>query len=280
MLGLFLNAALLAVTKSVDALVSTVDSIGTSISELFIASPVAVVHPHLPSPSVVKIIYLYGNWVPPYEQILSADPNLTVFAFEIQIPQLKWCFRCRDTEPGCRSCQKKRREFKGTNLSLHTAKLCAKVEIDNMMKNVKNFRDACKMFEETVFENLSYLHFLRMVQNSTFNFSDFDGFFRKYMNVYPVSQQLKDTGMQCEIYSDEDLMRFVQFPNSGKRIYPEFGNVSKRNEILALSMSMRILPLLVSTNHMVQSRKKLMFSRLLIAKRIIGRKLVSTLSKK
>ena len=270
MLGLFLNAALLAVTNSVDDLVSTVDSIGTCISELFIAAPVAVVHPPPYSLSVVEIVY-DGNWVPPYEQILDADPNVTVFAFEIQIPPSEWCFRCRDTEPGCKSCQKKRREFNGTNLSFTTLELYAKVEIDTMMKNVKNFRDACKMFGETLFEKLSYLYFLRMVRNSTFNFSDFDGFYRKCMNVYPVSQQLKDTGMQCEIYSEEDLMRYVQFPNSGKRIYPEFGNVSKRNEILALSMSMRILLLLVSTTCMVQSHKKLMFSRLLIAKRIIGR---------
>ena len=294
MLGLFLDAALLAAFNFVTAIESTVDSIGASISELFTAAPVTVSHPSPPPPppSVVRIVYLYGKWVPPYVRILHADPNFTVFAFDIRINKCDFyssnlCFRCRNTVPGCKNCQRKprnSRSWEEVTRLYENAEQDAKLEIDNMMNNVQKFRDACKMFKKAVLENLSYLHFLRIVQNSTlkdyshsspFNFSDFDGFFRKCMNVYPVSQQLKDTGMQCQIYSNEALIRFVQFPNSRERIYPEFENVSTRNELLALSMSMRILSLLVSTNYMSQSRRNRLVLEGHIAKRIIGSKFAS-----
>ncbi len=308
MFRLFLDAALLVVINSVNAIVSTVVSIGASISEFFIASPVTVSHPPSapppsppppPPPSVVEIVYLYGKWVPPYLEILHADPDFTVFEFDIRINEhdfyaSNWCFRCRHTVPGCKNCQRKPKNYRSweevTRL-YETAEQDAKLEIDNMMNNVQKFRDACKMFKKAALENLSYLHFLRMVQNSqkmkdhrylhlrSFNFSDFDGFFRKCMNVYPVSQQLKDTGMQCQIYSDEALIRFVQFPNSRarERIYPEFENVSTRNELLALSMSMRILSLLVSTNYMSQSRRNREMLGSLIARKVISMKCASIL---
>jgi hypothetical protein len=295
----FLDGTRQVVANSVDALVS--------ISELFIAAPVTVFHPPPPPPppppSVVKIVYLYGEWVPPYEQILCADPNFTEFQFEIVIHKYDFyqstrgCFRCRNTEPGCKKCQRKWRDAPSEeqlDVLVKNAKQDAKLKIDNMLNDVQKFRDACKMFGKTVFEGLSYLHFLRMVQNSTlqdrrylplpsFNFSDFDGFFRKTAIFYPVSQQLKDTGMKCKI-SDKDLMGFVQFLNSRERIYPEFGNVSTRNELLALSMSMRILSRLVSSNENTHSRRDQLLSRTLIANqissRIIARKLVPPAPKK
>lgn len=298
----FLDGTRQVVANSVDDLVSTVNSISNSMSKLFIAARVTVFYPP-PPPSVVKIVYLYGEWDPPYEQILRADPNFTKFEFHIRINKndfyhpSTWCFRCRNTRPGCKKCQRERRNarsWKQLDGLFENAKKDAKLEIDNMMNNVQKFRDACKMFGKTVFEGLSYLHFLRMVQNSTlqdhrylplpsFNFSDFDGFFRKPAIFYPVSQQLKDTGMKCKI-SDKDLMGFVQFLNSRERIYPEFGNVSTRNELLALSMSMRLLYRLVSSNENTQSRRDQLLSRTLIANRIsrqiIGRKLVPAAPKK
>jgi hypothetical protein len=168
---------------------------------------------------------------------------------------------------------------------VENAKLNANVKIDNMFKSVQDFRDACKIFGKRVFEGLSYLHFLRMAQNSilkdhmylplpSFNFFDFDEFFKKTAIFYPVSQHLKDFGMKCKI-SDEDLMGFVQFPNSGERIYPKFESVSTRNKLLALSMSMRILSRFVSTKYMFQSPKNRLVLEGHIAKRIIGGKFAS-----
>jgi hypothetical protein len=293
----FLDGTRQVVANSVDALVS--------ISELLIAAPVTVFHPPPPPPpppSVVKIVYLYRKWVPPYEQILRADPNVTKFEFEIVIDKSDfypstWCFRCRDTEPGCKKCQRKWRNapsWEQLDVLVEKAKQNAKLEIDNMLNNVQKFRDACKMFGKTVFEDLSYLHFLRMIQNSTlkdhrylplssFHFSDFDGFFRRTAIFYQVSQQLKDTGMKCEI-SEKDLIGFVEFQNSREMIYPKFGNVSTRNEVLALSMSMRLLYCLVSSNDKTQSRRNQLLSRTLISKRIfsriIARKLVLAAPKK
>jgi hypothetical protein len=337
MFELFLDAALLAVINSVNAIVSTVDSISASISELFIASPVTVSHPSSPHPpealepekepekmisrpsskflnesvaasvavAPTRSYFVYDpkNWVPPYEQILRGNLTKSNCQFDIQIsrqdfyPPKRYCGDCRNTQPGCKNCQIRRRmqpSYNEITRLVENAKLNANVNIDNMFNSVKDFRDACKIFGKTVFEGLSYLHFLRMALNSTlkdhrylplpsFNFSDFDGFFRKTAIFYPVSQHLKDTGMQCQI-SDEDLIGFVQFPNSRERIYPEFENVSTRNEILALSMSMRILYRLVSTNDKTQSRRNQLLSRMLIANRIssriIARKLVPAAPKK
>jgi hypothetical protein len=162
------------------------------------------------------------------------------------------------------------------------------MNIDNMFISVQNFRDACKMFGKTVFEGLSYLNFLRMIQNSTLKdhrylpLSDFDGFFRRTANSYPVSKQLKNTGMKCDI-SDKDLMQFVKFPNSRERIYPGFKNVSTRNKLLALSMFMRLLYRLVSSNEKTHSHKDQLLSRTLVnrvSSQIVRRKLFPPAPKK
>jgi hypothetical protein len=345
MFELFLDAALLAVINSVNALVSTVDSISASISELFISSPVTVSHPPSPHPpealepekepekmmsrtspkflneSVAapvavaptrshfvdepKKYFVYDpkNWVPPYEQILRGNLTKSNCMFNIKIsrqdfyPPKRYCVACRNTQPGCKNCQIRRRmepSYDEITRLVENAKLNANVKIDNMFNSVKDFRDECKIFSKTVFDGLSYLHFVRMVQNSTlkdhrylplpfFNFSDFDGFFRKTAIFYPVSLYMKDFGMKFKI-SDEDLILFVQFPNSQERIYPEFENVSTRNELLALSMSMRILYCLVSSNDKKQSWRNQFLSRTLISKRIfsriIARKLVLAAPKK
>jgi len=287
-----LNGSRQVVEKSVDALVFTVNSI----SNLFIADPVTVSH-HPHPPSVVTFFYVYRQWDPPYKQILCCDPKVTKIEFEIQIDksdfyQSSRCFRCRNTEPGCNKCQRKRRNAPSgeqLDVMVEKAKQNAKLEIDNMLNNVQNFRDACKMFGKTVFEGLSYLHFLRMIQSSTLKdhrylpLSDFDDFFRKTANSYPVPQQLKNIGMKCNI-SDEDLMQFVKFPNSRERNYPEFENVSTRNELLALSMSMRLLYRLVSSNEKTHSHKYQLLWRTHIANRIssriVRRKLVPPAPKK
>ena len=310
------------IDKTVDAVVYTVNSIGASISEFFTA-PVTDSHPPPhpppppppPPPSVIKIVYLYGKWNPPYDQILHTNPDFTVFEFDIRINHSNfyystpphWCFRCRNTVPGCNNCQRQgrpriSRSWEEVARLYENAKQDAKLEIATMMNNIQRFRDACKMSRKAVLQNLSYLHFLRMVRKRekedprdllfpSFKFSDFDGFFKKCINVYPVSQQLKDTGMQCQINSCF-LTLYVQFPNSWERIYtnsreiiyPEFENVSTRNELLALSMSMRTRYLLVSTDYMHQSRRNKLLMRTLIANRIssriIARKLVPAALKK
>jgi hypothetical protein len=339
MFKLFLDAALLAVINSVNAIVSTVDSI----SALFIASPVTVSHPPHPpealepekepekmmsrtSPKFLNesvaapvavaptrshfvyepknyFVYDPKNWVPPYKQILRGNLTKSNCMFDIQISRQdfylpkRYCDSCRNTQPGCKNCQIRRRmepSYDQITRLVENAKLNANVKIDNMFNSVKDFRDASKIFGKTVFDGLSYLHFLRMVQNSTFldhmylpfpsfNFSDFDGFFKKTAIFYPVSQHMKDFGMKFKI-SDEDLIGFVQFPNSEERIYPEFENISTRNELLALSMSMRLLYRLVSPEYIFQSRKKQLLMRTLIANRIssriIARKLVPAAPKK
>ena len=283
----FLDAARLVVANSVK-------SVGAYMSDLFITASVTVSHHRShPPTSVVEIVYHYGKWVPPYKQIILADPELTVFVFKIIIHKHEfyssmWCSRCRNTQPTCRDCQRKRRNapsLEEIEILFKNSTQVAKLEIDKMMHNVQNFRDACKMFKDaTLLKNLSYLHFLRMVQSltlkdnshsSSFNFSDFDGFFRKCMVFYPVLEQLRNTGIKCKIYSDQELMIFVQFPNFWKRIYPKFENVSTRNEILALSMSMKILYRLVSTEYLFQSRKNRLVLEGRIAKRIIGGKFAS-----
>lgn len=300
--------------------------ITSEILELFIAAPETVSHPSPPealepekmmsspsskllndpvavAPTLSLFVYDPKNWVPPYEQILRGNLtkanckfNIQIFRKDFYLPE-RYCGVCRNTQPGCKNCQIRRRmqpSYDEITRLVENAKLNANVKIDNMFNSVQDFRDACKIFGKTVFEGLSYLHFLRMTQNSalkdhrylplpSFNFSDFDGFFRRTAIFYPVSQHLKDFGMKCKI-SDEDLIGFVQFPNSGKRIYPEFENVSTRNELLALSMSMRILSRLVSTEYMFQSHRNQLLSRTLIANRIssriIARKLVPAAPKK
>ncbi len=330
MLGL-LNLALLAVTNSVNAIVFTVNSIGSSISELFVASPVTVSHPFSPHPpealepekepekmmsrqsskflnesvaapvavATTRSHFVYDpkNWVPPYEDILVNDLTRQNCTFDIQISRNDFCPRvsyycsCRNTEPGCKNCQRNRRNapsFNDITKLVENAVLRANMNIDNMFISVQNFRDACKMFGKTVFEGLSYLNFLRMIQNSTLKdhmylpLSDFDDFFRKTAIFYPVSKQLKNTGMKCDI-SDKDLMQFVKFPNSRERIYPGFKNVSTRNKLLALSMFMRLLYRLVSSNEKTHSHKDQLLSRTLVnrvSSQIVRRKLFPPAPKK
>jgi hypothetical protein len=267
-------------------------------SRTFLATAVAT-HPQ--QKIKVVIVYRYQEWFPPYQDILLANPRETDFVFDIQMsrsdfitPKI-WCSACRNTKPGCRNCQRARYHeptFRQIDALLEVKKLNAQLQYDTMMENVQKFRDASDMFAKTVFENLSYLHFLRMLQNLTLqvtlhsfhlNFSHFDDFFRRTAIFYPVSQHLKDAGMLCQL-SDKNLMRFVQFPNSGERIYPEFGDVSNRNTFLALSISMKILHRLVSSNHDSQSYKDRLLLKSHISNqisyRIIGMKLVPPAPKK
>ena len=141
----FLDAALLVAANSVK-------SVGAYMSNLFITASVTVSHHRShPPTSVVEIVYHYGKWVPPYKQIILADPELTVFVFKIIIHKHEfyssmWCSRCRNTQPTCKDCQRKRRNapsLEEIEILFKNSTQVAKLEIDKMMHNVQNFRDAC-----------------------------------------------------------------------------------------------------------------------------------------
>lgn len=243
-----------------------------------IAAPIAVA-PH--QKRKIVIVYRYRKWNPPYKHILYENPEKTEFEFDIQIyrmdvtPQKSNCGRCRNTRPGCGDCQRDRR-IAESSFEIHrllmNAKRDAELEIENMMKNVKNFRYACNMFKKDMFKTLSFLYFLRIMPNSTrqVTFSHFDDFCGEMANFYPVSQHLKDAGMQCQIF-DKELMTYVKFPNSAERNYPEFGDVSTRNAFFALTMAMKMLNQLVSSNHESQSCKNRLVLKLHISNRIFSR---------
>jgi hypothetical protein len=205
-------------------------------------------------PKQETFLYSNKNWVPPFQEILQQNlcRHECNFSMQISLPQDTMSFgcKCRNTSPGCKRCQ---RRLEYTVRLYEDATLKANEEIDKMFNCIQGFRDECKIFKKKVFEGLSYVHFLRMVQNSmlqyhrifhhsSFNFSDFDGFFRKDAIFFPVSQKLKEAGKRCRI-SEKDLKRFVEFPNSGKRVSPEFGHLSARNEILKMLISMKIIHL-------------------------------------
>jgi hypothetical protein len=247
-----------------------------------IAVPIAVApHPPPPQKRKIVIVYHYRKWNPPYKHILYENLENTEFEFDIQIyrmdvtPQKSNCGICRNTRPGCGDCQRDRRIAESSfaiDRLLMKAKMDAELEIENMMKNVKNFRYACNMFKKDMFKTLSFLYFLRIMPDSTrqVTFSHFDDFWGEMANFYPVSQHLKDAGMQCQIF-DKDLMTYVKFPNSAERNYPEFGDVSTRNAFFALTMAMKMLNQLVSSNHESQCCKDRLVLKLHISNRIFSR---------
>lgn len=194
--------------------------------------------------------------------------DMCQFRMEIAIDRqaLRWTGRCRCTGrsvPRCRSCKNGnsvRTEWEIDSLIRETTQRVERYFQRNL-DDIKTFYSACKDFTK-FFSSSILLIFLRYFPGETKMHTlsfDLESTLKKYMIMYKENSILK-FGRRCCLRDDgseSGIYQHVRMPTfSGNIFFPDFPDISIRGELLALSMSLRIIYRFFSLCHLSEQSKK------------------------
>jgi hypothetical protein len=189
------------------------------------------------------------------------------FAFERRALQWTGCCRCppKRTKPPCRPCQNGhsyRTEWEIDSLIRETTQRVER-NFQRNLDDIKTFYLACKDFTKffsssilLIFLQNTYLLVRRKINTLSF---DLESTLKKYMIMYKENSILK-FGKRCGLRDDASesgIYRHVRMPTfSGNIFFPDFPNISIRGELLAFSMSLKIIYKFFSLCHLSDKSKK------------------------
>jgi hypothetical protein len=199
------------------------------------------------------------------------DPEECEFNVEFAFERLDlaWtgCCRCppRRTKPPCRACQNGHSYRTEWEIDCVIRETTQRVQRNfaNNLDDIKTFCLACKDFTK-FFSSSILLIFLQKryfpgeKKMHTLSF-DLESTLKKYMIMYERNSILK-FGKRCWLRDDASesgIYRHVRMPTfSGNIFFPDFPDISIRGELLALSMSLRIIYRFFSLCHLSEQSKK------------------------
>jgi hypothetical protein len=187
--------------------------------------------------------------------------------FTINRSDLKWTGLCKCTGrsmPKCRPCQYGRsyRTESEIDSIIRDVEQRVKNNFQEKLDDIKKFFLACKDFTKFLSSsilliNLQNRYLQGRKKSNTLSF-DLESTFEKYMRKYQ-GNSLSQSGKKCGLGDDISVIyRHVRMPISSGNIFPDFADISIRDKLLALSMSMKMLFRLAPLHHLHNNDKKQM----------------------
>lgn len=168
------------------------------------------------------------------------------------------------TNPPCKPCQRGRsfRTRPEAEAIIRCIKERSTQAFQTMLDNIKQLFLNCRRFafffqSSIVVINLQNRYFQGQKISLSF---DLGRIFERIMTSYERNSLLQ-AGQRCEL-SQSGIYQHVRMPISSRSIFPDFADISIRNELLALSMSMKMLCRLVPLHRLHENvRIQMQFMR-------------------
>ena len=203
------------------------------------------------------------------KSLLGIDPHDCMFelVFEFDRERFRWSGRCRcnqqrNTRPRCKPCQNGasyRTDYE-INLCIEDIKKKVQRRFDAMLEDVKDFFSTCKDF--SIFLSPSSMVLLNLQgeigpRKTKVLSSDLETNLENFMRKYQGNQLSRAGGKIC-LGDISQIIQHVRMPTSSGSICPNFADISIRGELLALSMSMKMLCRFASLCHLYYNRDRQM----------------------
>jgi hypothetical protein len=215
------------------------------------------------------ITYSYPSHWDIFASLQGRDPAKCEFKMEFAFDRrdLRWTGRCRCTGrsvPRCRPCKNGhsvRSDWEVDDLIKETTRRVER-NLERNLDDIKTFYLACNDFTKffsssilLIFLQNTYLLVRRKINTLSF---DLESTLKKYMRKYEGNLILK-FGKRCELRDDGSeygIYQYVRMPTSSGNIFPDFADISIRGELLAFSMSLKIIYRFFSVCHLSEQSKK------------------------
>ena len=225
--------------------------------------------------SEMQVVNLHCNfpgYCPDMSDIINSligrNPNDCMFklVFEFDRERFRWTGLCRctgrNTRPSCKPCQNgaSRRTDVEIKLFVEDIKKNVQRRFDAMLKDVKVFFSTCKDF--SIFLSPSSMVLLNLKgeigpRKTKVLSSDLETNLENFMRKYQGNQLSRAGGKIC-LGDISQIIQHVRMPTSSGSICPNFADISIRGELLALSMSMKMLCRFASLCHLYDNRDRQM----------------------
>ena len=181
---------------------------------------------------------------------------------------LKWTDLCKCTGrsiPKCKPCQNGRSTRTESEIDsiIRDVEQRVRKNFQEKLDDIKKFFLACKGFTNFLSSSILLINLQNMYfqgrKSNTLSF-DLESTFEKYVRKYQ-GNSLSQSGKRCGCGLGDDISgiyRHVRMPTSSGSIFPDFAEISIRGELLALSMSMKVLFRLAPLHHLHNNVKKQM----------------------